>query len=76
MSMETSVTDSPRRKAWSLREAADLIGASERFLRNEVRRGHLRVIRRSRRVFVPAASLDDYLRGGAEPQPAANVSAG
>lgn len=69
MSRLTSVTDgSVHRKAWSLGESARLIGASERFLRNEVRRGNLKVVRRGRRVFVPASSLDDYLRAGQLPK--------
>jgi excisionase family DNA binding protein len=48
--------------AWGLGEAAGLIGVSERFLRNEIKRGKLAVVKRGKRVLVPAASLDDYLR--------------
>ncbi len=62
MSITTSVTHSDRRLAWSLREAAQSLGVSERFLRNEIQRGKLMVVKRGKRVLIPAASLDDYLR--------------
>jgi hypothetical protein len=61
MSRSISVTEKQGRYAWSLREVGELVGASERFLRNEVRRGNLKIVRRSRRVFVTAQSLADYL---------------
>jgi excisionase family DNA binding protein len=68
MSSTISVTDGRVRIAWSLGEAAGLLGVSERFLWNEVRRGKLAVVKRGRRVLVPVSSLDDYLRQSSTPQ--------
>lgn len=62
MSRTINVTEQTGRMAWGLGEAAGLIGVSERFLRNEIKRGKLAVVKRGKRVLVPAASLDDYLR--------------
>jgi excisionase family DNA binding protein len=62
MSRTISVTELSTRMAWGLGEMADLIGVSERFLRNEIKRGKLVVVKRGKRVLVPASSLDDYLR--------------
>jgi excisionase family DNA binding protein len=59
MSRTTSVTE---RMAWGLGEMAGLIGVSERFLRNEIKRGKLAVVKRGKRVLVPASSLANYLK--------------
>lgn len=61
MSRSISITGNSR-LAWSLREAAEALGVSERFLRNEIRRGKLVAIKRGRRVLVLAETLDRYLR--------------
>jgi excisionase family DNA binding protein len=65
MSRSISITESGR-LAWSLREAAEALGVSERFLRNEIRRGKLGAIKRGRRVLVRAETLDRYLRDDSE----------
>jgi excisionase family DNA binding protein len=65
MSRSTSLTQNSR-LAWSLREAAEALGVSERFLRNEIRRGKLGAIKRGRRVLVRAETLDRYLRDDSE----------
>jgi excisionase family DNA binding protein len=61
MSRPISITAN-RRLAWSLREAAEAMGVSERFLRNEIHRGTLNVIKRGRRVLIRPDTLDRYLR--------------
>ena len=67
MSRSISVTETNGRLACSIGEAAGLLGVSERFLRNEVRRGKLTVVKRGRRkVLVPMSSLNEYLRPTAE----------
>ncbi len=65
MSRQISLT-ADGRLAWSLREAAGALGVSERFLRNEIRRGRLGAIKRGRRVLIRAETLDRYLRDGSE----------
>jgi excisionase family DNA binding protein len=67
MSRSISITGNAR-LAWSLREAAEALGVSERFLRNEIRRGRLGAIKRGRRVLVRAETLDRYLRDDGEPR--------
>ena len=52
------------RVAWSLREIANATGLSLGFLRNEVRRGVLRVKRFGRRVLVLDEDLKVYLSEG------------
>jgi excisionase family DNA binding protein len=65
MSRKISLTTDVR-LAWSLREAAEAIGVSERFLRNEIRRGRLGAIKRGRRVLIRSDTLDRYLRDDSE----------
>lgn len=65
MSRSISITAAGR-LAWSLREAAEALGVSERFLRNEIRRGRLGAIKRGRRVLIRAETLDRYLRDDSE----------
>jgi len=65
MSRTISITREGR-LAWSLREAAQAVGVSERFLRNEIRRGRLGAIKRGRRVLIRPDSLDHYLRDDSE----------
>ena len=62
MSSLINVTERGTRLAWGLAETASLIGVSERFLRNEIKRGKLVVIKKGKRVLVPASSLADYLK--------------
>lgn len=52
------------RVAWSLQEIAKATGLSLGFLRNEVRRGVLRVKRFGRRVLVLDEDLKAYLSEG------------
>ena len=66
MSSTISITREDR-LAWSLREAAQALGVSERFLRNEIHRGRLGAIKRGRRVLIRTETLDRYLRDDAEP---------
>ncbi len=63
--MSTSVTTT--RLAWSLAEVAESTGLSVGFLRNEVRRGALRVKRFGRRVLVLEKDLTLYLAQTAVP---------
>jgi excisionase family DNA binding protein len=64
MEMQTDVT-TPR-VAWSLQEIAKATGLSLGFLRNEVRRGVLRVKRFGRRVLVLDEDLRVYLSKGSD----------
>lgn len=57
--MATNVTSA--RLAWSLAEIAESTGLSVGFLRNEVRRGALRVRKFGRRVLVLENDLKAYL---------------
>jgi excisionase family DNA binding protein len=72
MSRSISITQNSR-LAWSLREAAEALGVSERFLRNEIRRGKLCAIKRGRRVLVRAETLDLYLRDDSHKETATTV---
>jgi excisionase family DNA binding protein len=49
------------RLAYSIKEAAEAIGVSPRTVVREIQRGHLRAIRVSRRVLVPARALAEFL---------------
>lgn len=49
------------RRAFARGEVAAAIGASPGFVDLEIRRGHLKAIRRGRRVFVTASALAAYL---------------
>ncbi|MBC7933018.1 MAG: DNA-binding protein [Rubrivivax sp.] len=60
--MRSNVTT--ERVAWSLQEIARATGLSLGFLRNEVRRGGLRVKRFGRRVLVLDEDLKIYLSEG------------
>lgn len=60
--MQSNLTT--ERVAWSLQEIAKATGLSLGFLRNEVRRGALRVKRFGRRVLVLDEDLKDYLSEG------------
>lgn len=51
----------PDRIAWSVPEAARLIGVSPNHLRNEVSAGRIRSIRSGSRRLIEAAELDRYL---------------
>lgn len=43
------------------RQAAEKVGVTERFLRNEVRRGNLRVLRLGRMLRFRPEDIDEYL---------------
>jgi excisionase family DNA binding protein len=62
--METPVTTS--RIAWSIAEISEATGLSLGFLRNDVRRGVLRIKRFGRRVLVLDSDLRAYLNQGEE----------
>ncbi|MGA7869388.1 MAG: helix-turn-helix domain-containing protein [Candidatus Binatus sp.] len=54
------------RRAFGVAEIADSLGVSEGFVRLEINRGHLPIIRAGRRVLISASELEKYLAGGGE----------
>ena len=54
--------------AWSLAEISEATGLSLGFLRNDVRRGTLRIKKFGRRVLVLDSDLRAYLNQGEEPE--------
>lgn len=62
------------RLAYSVREAAEALGVSSRTIVREIRRGHLRAVRVSRRVVIPADALAQFLQGNV-PAPALEARA-
>lgn len=53
----------PRRAAYSMQEAADLLGVSRSHVYNLAERGQLRLVRIGRRTVVPATEIDRLLAG-------------
>jgi excisionase family DNA binding protein len=63
----TTVEETPQRlRLYGLKEAAGLLGVSSAFLRLEVLRGRLRVVRLGRRVLLRQTELARYLDRGEE----------
>ena len=50
-----------QRLAYSVAEAAELTGLSKRTIAREIKRGHLRAVRVSRRVVIPAQALREFV---------------
>ena len=50
-----------KKLAYSLKEAADLIGVTAQHLRNEQRRGKLQFVKSGRRVLIMETDLRSYL---------------
>lgn len=69
-----------RKKAYSVDEAAEVLGISPWLVREAVRRDEIRCIRIGRRIIIPAAVIDQLLaapdnRGeDEERRPSSNVS--
>lgn len=61
---------SPQRLAYSVSEAAFILGIGRSFLYEELRQGRIKSIRRGRRRLILAAALTEYLeereKGGVE----------
>ncbi|MGA9113436.1 MAG: helix-turn-helix domain-containing protein [Candidatus Dormiibacterota bacterium] len=55
----------PSRRAYSIEEAAEVVGVSAAHLYRLALRGELRAVRSGRRWLVPVASIDELL--GVEP---------
>ena len=53
--------------AFSLRDAARVVGLGERTLADLVRAGKIKSVRVERRILVPRFALEDWLRGNAAP---------
>lgn len=64
--MEQSITK--ERIAWSLGDISEATGLSLGFLRNDVRRGALRIRKFGRRVLVLDSDLKTYLNQGSDHQ--------
>ena len=60
------------KRAYSVREASDILGVSERFLYECVRTNRIQAVRLGHRWIIPAGSLASLLRES-EPTPAAAV---
>lgn len=69
--MEQSITKG--RIAWSLGDISEATGLSLGFLRNDVRRGALRIRKFGRRVLVLDSDLKAYLDEGSNHQPGEDV---
>lgn len=50
-----------QRMAYSVKEAAELSGLSQRTVVRQIQRGTLRAVRISRRVVIPADALAEFL---------------
>lgn len=59
------------KKAYSVSEAADVLGVSQWLVREAIRRGEIRCNRIGKRIIIPATAIDQFLslpddRGGSE----------
>ena len=59
------------KKAYSVSEAADVLGVSQWLVREAIRRGEIRCTRIGKRIIIPAAAIDQFLslpddQGGGE----------
>ena len=59
------------KKAYSVSEAADVLGVSQWLVREAIRRGEIRCTRIGKRIIIPATAIDQFLslpddRGGSE----------
>jgi excisionase family DNA binding protein len=64
MALADNVTNRLERKAFSLREVAEMYGVSLQFLRLEVARGRLRPLRLGRRVLIAREALEEWAGAG------------
>ena len=49
------------KKAYSVSEAADVLGVSQWLVREAIRRGEIRCTRIGKRIIIPATAIDQFL---------------
>ena len=49
------------KKAYSVSEAAEVLGVSQWLVREAIRRGEIRCARIGKRIIIPAAAIDQFL---------------
>jgi len=63
--MEKKAISQPKRMAFKLKEAAQLMGVSEISIRRAIEKGQLRACRAFRHLLIPASELEKLI-GGSE----------
>lgn len=59
--MSDEITSQPKRLAYKLKEAAQLIGVSESSLRRVINSGQLRSLHMFRHILIPATELERFI---------------
>jgi len=61
--MQTKNISQPKRMAFKIKEAAQLLGVSEISIRRAIEKGQLRVSRAFRHLLIPASELEKLIEG-------------